>query len=681
MVTGDIKSRLKSIQAFLIRIWLVTTKTTKSLFLFLDSSNVITSRFVSIFTGFIFGLSVAVGLGLNPIGAILFGAITGTGVFITRSLIGYLVIQTITLSLVAFIFIGLYRAIPFLSLVVFGTIPTLSLDAGLFQMSYTALIATSPLVFLIPRIKNALSSLETPSSVQLTVSILFASLVAFLRSRMPNDASFAFSQLYFGEDNAGVVEVLVDSMKSGYASHVSKFGEFINGAYLAAAGNITWFGDMGELGLLPALTHYNMTLLFMAWLPIAALSALVFSGKKFTPPITIAVISVMTAVSALLFWPFVPLGHTSVISAGLFAMSLLALTLNRKLALEHPLLFISLITSLGLIVGNIWFPMMPFAVATVALAFLALLQVEYQKGNKKIVIALVSLFAGLGLLLLPEALWLALNNSDFLAMTGGTRSSGRFFTVIWALFTLVVLWRMVQSRKNRGFIGTNLFLAVVLLLLCSIVFLLLAGFLNNPGHVGYGAKKYLITSIAFTIPVFWMLLANLSVEKIMNRVMASGLVALLATFVFLPDSRQVLDSITFQSHGGFLKTVTEEDLDYANSGVFAAMETALAREPDHIFCVSDYGYPVPGDEQSLDSYFCSRWGQSFTSDESVAWRFVPLDRMPVSSLNEVRESIHNEKVVVIRLQRVSDQLSVSDASKTWWAKYVDDSWLIIDLPQ
>jgi hypothetical protein len=671
MAYVDIQAFQKSTEKSLKRISSATSKTARNFLNLLDSNSVITLRLVPMITGVIFGVSVAVGLGLNPIGVILFGAIAGTGVVITRSFVNYLVIQTVVLSLVAAILMVAVRQIL-----------KFSIDPTLFQLGYLALIALSPLVFFLPRIKAALNSFEVSSSVQLAISILFAGLVAFLRSRMPNDSLFALSQMYFGEDNAGVIEVLVDSMARGYAPHVSKFGEFINGAYLAAAGSITWFGDMGELGLLPALTHYNMTLLFMAWLPIAALSALVFSGKKFTPPITIAVISVMTAISALLFWPFVPLGHTSVISAGLFAMSLLAITLNRKLALDHPLLFISLITSLGLIVGNIWFPMMPFAAATVALAFLALLQVEYQKGNKKIVIALISLFVALGLLLLPEVLWLASNNSEFLAMTGGTRSSGRFFTLVWGSFILVVLWRLIQSRKHRGLLGTNLFLAISAVLLCSIVFLLISGFLNNPGHAGYGAKKYLITSIAFTIPLLWMLFANLEIKKKMNKVLASGLVLLLAIFVFLPDSRQVLDSITFQSHGGFLKTVTEEDLDYANSGVFAALETALAREPDHIFCVSDYGYPVPGDEQSLDSYFCSRWGQSFTSDESVAWRFVPLDRMPVSSLDKVRESILNQNVVVIRLQRASDQLSLSpDLANTWWANYVDDTWAIIEVPQ
>jgi hypothetical protein len=667
MATGDIQVIQKSIEESLKRISSATSTRAKNFLNLLDSNNAITVRLVPMITGVIFGLSVALGLGLNPIGAILFGAISGTGLLITRSLISYLVVQTITFSLVALISLG-----------VFGTIPTLSLEPSIFQLGYLVLIAASPLVFLVPRIKKALSRFEVPPSVQLAVSIFFAGIVAFLRSRMPNDALFAFSQMYYGEDNAGVVEVLADSMTVGYDGRVGKFGEFINGAYLAAAGNITWFGDMGELGLLPALTHYNMTLLFMAWLPIAALSALVFSGKKFTPPITIAVISVMTAISALLFWPFVPFGHTSVISAGLFAMSLLALTLNRKLALDHPLMFVALVTSLGLVVGTTWFPMMPFAAATVALAFLALLQVEYQKGNKKIVIALVSLFAGLGLLLLPNVLWLASNNAEFLAMTGGTRSSGRFFTVVWALFVLVVLWRLIQSRRDRGLLGSNLFIAVSVALLCSIVFLLVAGFLNNPDHVGYGAKKYLITSIAFTIPVFWFLLVTSSIKNTVIKVFASGLVVLMFPFVLLPDSRQIPDSLIFQSHGGFLKTVTVADLDYANSGVFAAMKTALASEPDHIFCVSDYGYPVAGDEQSLDSYYCSRWGQSFTSDESAPWRFVPLNRSPVSSLEKVRESLLDQNVVVIRLQRGAEQLGSPDELETWWAKYVDDSWVIVN---
>jgi hypothetical protein len=558
-------------------------------------------------------------------------------------------------------------------MVIFRTSPTFSLEPTLFQLGYLALVAMSPLVCFVPRIKKALGSLAIPGSVQLTVSILFAGLVVFLRSRMPNDGVFALTDMYFGEDNGGVIEVLAHSLRDGYTPYSSHLGEFINAAYLAAAGNITWFGDMGELGLLPALTHYNMTLLFMAWLPIAALSAVVFSGKKFTPPITIAVISVMTAVSALLFWPFVPLGHTSVISAGLFAMSLLAITLNRKLALDHPLLFISLITSLGLIVGNIWFPMMPFAAATVALAFLALLQVEYQKGNKKIVIALVSLFAGLGLLLLPTVLGLVLENSGLLQLQGGTRTPATGLVVIWLIMLATAIGFVSSKSKDQTLVGSKLFTLILVVLVVSNFYLLISGYLNNAGQLGYGATKYLLTSIAFTIPLLLIPILE-SVRKLrLLEVVAFGAVLMLIVLMVQPDSRKVPRDIVSSSN----KSISESR--YAS--VAKSLKQALDKRPDHVFCVADYGLPLPDSQMNFDSYSCNRWAGSINGDESLfIWGFVALGRAPKETLEVTRDTLEGKKVILIRLtDDPQNNLAGLDVLDTWWAEYVDPSWQIINV--
>jgi hypothetical protein len=515
--------------------------------------------------------------------------------------------------------------------------------------------------------------LEVPGSVQLTVSILFAGLVVFLRSRMPNDGVFALTDMYFGEDNAGVVEVTAKSLESGYGSHVKLFGEFINGAYLAAAGNITWFGDMGELGLLPALTHYNMTLLFMAWLPLAALSALVFSGKKFTAPISIALVAVMTVISALLFWPFVPLGHTSVISAGLFAMSLLALTLNRKLALEHPLLFISLITSLGLIVGNTWFPMMPFAAATVALAFMALLQVENQKGNKKIVITLVSLFVALGLLLLPAVFSLILGNGDLLHLQGGTRTPASGLVVIWLLMLTTAVGLVLKRNIDRNILGSKLFTVILVVLVVSNAYLLMSGYLNNAGQFGYGATKYFLTSIAFTTPVILIPILEVVKQLRLLEVVAFGVVLMLIVLMVQPDSRKVPKDIVSSSNQ------TDKDIQSANSGVVGALVLALSQKPDQLFCVSDYGFPEEKGVENYDSYFCSRWGGSLIGDSQTLanWRFVPLERAPIHSLINARENVRGDTVIVIRfVQQYSRGLETPPSTDTWWGEYVDQDWQI-----
>jgi hypothetical protein len=129
----------------------------------------------------------------------------------------------------------------------------------------------------------------------------------------------------------------------------------------------------------------------------------------------------------------------------------------------------------------------------------------------------------------------------------------------------------------------------------------------------------------------------------------------------------------------FLSPEAAADFKSSNSGVYRALSQATSQEPDHLFCVSDFGFPAPGEEVRMESYMCTRWGQSITGDETgLAWRFVPLNREPVSSLDEINRLFAESDVVVIRL--VSGEhsgLSLPKKSETWWGPYVDDSWRII----
>ena len=637
----------------------------------LDTTDKRTTTWLNGITGFIFGFSVAVGMGLNPLASLAAGCLASLCVVLSGSLVSFLIIQTTVLSLCAAI-----------SLLLFRLDNTWSVDAATFQIGFIAVVLLSPLVSLSPKVRRATNSFAIPAVIQLFSSVLFGLVVWFLRSRMPSDAPYALSQMYYGEDNAGIVANIHASLELGFASpHAQQFGEFITGSYLAAAGLISSFGGEANLALLAILTHYNMTLLFMAWVPLAALAAICFSGKKFSNSNSLLLILFMSGVLALLFWPFTSIGHTAVISSGLFALPLIALTLNQKMALKHPILFLSLITALAFLVGTSWFPLMPFAGVTVALSFGAILQAEYLKGNRRIIFGVVALFVILMIFLFPTVLNLAIGSGEYLQMQGGTRKAGIALVFIWALATLLVVWLLTRNLSKDMFLGHKLFAAVSGVLVTSSIFLLLAGWVANSGAVGYGANKYQLTSIAFTAPLLWLILLAYTRNLTPKKVFVSGLALLLTVSLTQPDSLRVPATILAPSSVGFLIPPNSANLTGDEPGVIGALELALRQDPDQLFCLADYGFPAPNEEISLDSYFCTRWGQSLTSPESGAWRMVPLNREPEKSLSKVKKLITGQHVVVIRLTNPpGERAPVRDASDTWWQKYVDESWKVISVP-
>ena len=116
-------------------------------------------------------------------------------------------------------------------------------------------------------------------------------------------------------------------------------------------------------------------------------------------------------------------------------------------------------------------------------------------------------------------------------------------------------------------------------------------------------------------------------------------------------------------------------MQVGQSGVLMALNEALSKNPDQIFCVSDYGIPVPGAELNMNSYSCTRWGQSLVGDENgQQWRFVPLGSMAEESLLEVLEIYSDKRVVIVRFTDPGNPLLIRD---TWWSKYVDESWEIV----
>ena len=626
---------------------------------------------LTLLTGFLFGFSVSVGLGLNTLASIALGSIVAVGVFVSGSLVSYLVIQTVVLALLAA-----------LSQVAFRLTPDFRIEAGVFQVAYLLVILLNPLLSMVRKIKTATNSLALPRSVQLAASLMFAFLVQFLRSRMPSDALFSLKFLYSGEDNAGVVAVLAQSIKSGYSPHVSQFGEFFNSLYLAGAGAISWFADGDNVGLLAPLTHYNMTLLFMSWIPIASLIALAVSGFKLKTPLAITLLAVMSALLGLLFWPSIPLGHTSVISSGLMAMCLISVTLNRELSHSRPMFFMVIIASLAFIVGTTWFPLMPFAGATVLLTASVLLYVEYKKGRKTVVAVIVLFFLGLSALLLPQVLDRSLNSTSYLQLAGGTRNPGLVFPFIWMVILLLALWAAFSLRRKsetRSNLGPPLFALVITTLVASNLYLLLTGHEANSGTFGYGATKYFLTSITFSLPVFWMVIAH-SIKGF-EKLMLFGLAMISAVLITVPDTRMVPATIVAPYLTPFLSPDTASDIESAKSGVYLALSQASEKKPEHLFCVADQGFPAPGQSENMDAYMCTRWAQSITGNETgSAWRFVQINRASLESLVDFRELVSGSKVIIIRFATDYDsENNLPEKSKTWWGSYVDNSWEVINV--
>ena len=623
-------------------------------------------------TGLLFGISVAVGLGLNSLACVALGVIAGISVLISGSLVSYLLLQAFSLAFVA----GMSR-------LAFSLNGSISLEPELFQTVHLAVVCITPLLIFIPKAKNTLSSISISNSVQLFASGLFLALVLFLRDRLPSDPEFGLSKMYFGEDNGGIISHLSFLLNVGYSSPVSHYGEFINGLYFAAAGLIGAFGDNSNPGLLSALTHFNMTFMFMAWLPIAALLSLALTGRKLSKPSSAIVIVVMASVLGMVFWPFAPLGHTGVMSAGLLGMTLLALAFNQRLFIEKPIMFAALISTLAFLTGTSWIPLMPFSAAVVAITFAGLLTVEYKKGNQGLAVGLASFFTLLAVFLLPSILSLVARSGEYLKLPGGSRSASHTLVFAWAALLVTVLFLVARryQAKNPSNVAVIVSFFVVVALIASNLYLSIAGLISNSGQLGYGATKYLLTTISFSLPVLWLVIVGYikPIRALSLSVLGLGLIAIV--LLAQPDSRRVPLTILVPSIGA-LEFLDANPLEYSespNQDVIRAITLAVAKDPDHIVCASDFGFPAPGGEENYESYACNRWSRSLIGDETPAeWAILPLDMTTKSALSNARKRYEGKKVVLLRITKpLGSTSSPKELSDTWWIDYVDKSWEII----
>jgi hypothetical protein len=620
--------------------------------------SILLRKSLDLLSGFLFGSAVSLGLGFTQINSVIVGILTGFGVVFSGSFVAYLTIQ--------------FLAVAFLTLLLYIFIRTspLVIPPEVLQFVLIAVLFLSPLLTRSNRIRTPLLKLSLSKPIELFVALLFSFLVQVLRGRMPADAPYAFTQMYGNEDNAGIIDVLSHSIHFGVSSNVSALGEFTNSIYISAAGFTSWFGDPSNQALISPLTHWNMILLFMAWAPIAALVLLAFSGKRPKRLVSVVAVAFMTSMFGLVLWPFTSIGHTAVISSGMFAAALMAITLNERFRNEHPFVFAMLLTALGFVAGNIWFPLFPFTAAVVGVAFLFLLRSEYKKNNKPLVFGLIGFFAVVAYNLLPALVNLVSQNESLLQLQGGTRAASESLILIWLLLSSLAVWAVTKKSSVAITKDSNLFLVAVAALIASNAYLFLTGILNNAGAPGYGASKYLLTSIAFSTPLLWMMI-SLSRKKINPlRVLAGGLALVFAILVAQPDSQPVATS--------FMADSQQVNTEASQTGVFAAIQEALDKDADHILCVADYGFPMEDGLTAFDAYLCTRWGQAVAVNKLDAptsqWSFAFLNRNDFSSNEWVRDTYADENVIVIRFPDPSNPLLVSE---TWWRQYVHPSWEIV----
>ena len=617
-------------------------------------------------SGFVFGYAISIALGLDFTPSLVLASITGAGSLVSGSLTGYLFLQSVSLASLTLLVFSIFRSSN-----------TAVIEPGVIQVTYLVVLTLAPFLALLPKIKVGLSKLAAGSTVQLFSAVFFAGLVLLLRDRMPANSGFAMSQIYGLEDNAGIAGQLSMSFQWGFTPHVAGLGEFSNGIYLVAAGLTSQFGVEDSQALIAPFTHWNLTLLFLAWGALAATLAVVASGRKIKTLPAIVVILVTSGLLALLFWPFIGLGHTSVISSGLFAVVLLSLTLNRKLAIDHPLIFLSLVLSMSFIIGNIWFPFMPFAAATVALTFIGLLQVQYQRGRKRVVIALLGVIAIAALAVLPRVLELISERDVLIVLAGATRSATPTLILVWLILCSLAVWAVTKRSKDQTLLGANLFGLTIGTLLASSVFLVITGMLASQGssEYGYGANKYLVTSIAMSLPVLWFVLV-LSRRRARTLVASvTGLALAFGIFIAQPDHGLLLNTGIIS-----LDTVSSPT---AEQPAVSAIRAALETKPDHILCVSDDGQPMvvegkPWNANQWEAYLCTRWGDSLagkSGPEGHLWRSTMINSMPEETLAAVRDAYASKEVAIIRFPGYEEGSSeMKEAEDQWWFKYVDSSW-------
>jgi hypothetical protein len=394
------------------------------------------------------------------------------------------------------------------------------------------------------------------------------------------------------------------------------------------------------------------------------------SGRRLSFVSSIIAVATMTITLSLLFWPFAELGHTSVITSGLFMLGLLSVSLNQKFANNFPVLFISIAISLGVIISSSWFPFFPLVAAIILVYGISLARTQISQGRTKRVIAIATIIALIAATQASTLSYLLVSDGLYLGLQGGTRAATDLLVVLWIGLVAFSIWQGSHKKSAEKEPIPRKFNLAIVAVLGTATYLLARGLATNDGF-GYGATKYLLTVIALSTPLLWLIVFSNSRKKLHYRDLALAILIVLAVLVAQPDSRPTAGFLA----GGFSSTQTTEP----PVGVIQALKIAVDKKPDHVLCVSDIGYPAPNQEVRFHSYLCTRWAQALVggNSESDGWGFVPLGRLEVTYMNEVVRAYKDRKVILLRFIDPTNPIPVDE---TWWADFVDPNWEVITVP-
>jgi hypothetical protein len=282
--------------------------------------------------------------------------------------------------------------------------------------------------------------------------------------------------------------------------------------------------------------------------------------------------------------------------------------------------------------------------------------------------------------MLPTVVGTALGNSSLIAMGGATRAATQLLIVIWLLLLTASIFWLSMKKSSKKPVGNTLFVASIGVLLSSNIYLVFTGMIVNSGTLGYGANKYLMTSIAISLPVIWISIISSKKGPRALGTVVSGLALAFTVSMSQPDQGLILNTGVVS-----LAPVT---LNQAEPNLVSAIREALDGNPENILCVSDDGQPmiVEGAQwntNQFEAYICTRWADSLSGNfdgQGHEWRSTMINSRPIETLSTVRDAYKDRNVTVIRfLSSTAESTSPLAEEDTWWFEYVDESWSIISV--
>jgi len=531
-------------------------------------------------------------------------------------------------------------------------VPGFKLSFPIIASASVAIGIAGPLI--ISRVaKNWLSLIPLNRALEfaaLSVTLVFALTWRWL---MPADGLHALNALYSSEDNSGIISNLARGLQFGFDySTVQSLGVFSNILYASGAAVSSGLQGVSTDILLAPLTHWNVIVLFLACIPLILMLAISLFRDFLNTEQKVLLFLFTTATTALLVWPFATLGHLSVVSAIYLLIPILALLTNSTLLRADRILYLSLVASGVYLAANAWFPLVPVSIGILGIVY----WVDRRTTNRHLALPIVVPVL-IGLLVRGWDILSAFSPEVLLSAPGGTREANVILIVIWMCLLLGAVAAWERSTKNK----TAPFpLALGLIVTVTAAYWLL-GTVNGFGDPGYGATKFLLVSICFSIPSLMLALGQSARMRSAVTVFVFGIVSVFSIAVTQREIGTLLNSSIVLSSPlfGSAKIVPEVE----------AILLAAEQDPDRIYCAS------PAIEVELSTgyagYLCSRWASSLLGSDdtsAVTWRYALIGTTPAERIQEPIDSSINEHVIFIQVGDDDEDL------EPWWDPYIPSNW-------